>query len=77
MLIISDRASNVNRIMRIIERMDESGDEPVEVMPLHNASAADVVRIVNQLNQGGGGEQTPRAAAQRPRWSPTSAPTAF
>jgi len=26
MLIISDRASNVSRIMRIIERMDESGD---------------------------------------------------
>ncbi len=54
MLIISDRASNVNRIMRIIERMDESGDEPIEVIPLHNASATDIVRTVNQLNQGGG-----------------------
>jgi general secretion pathway protein D len=47
MLIISDRASNVNRIVRIVERMDESGDEPIEVIALHNASAADVVRIVN------------------------------
>ena len=28
MLIISDRASNVSRILRIVERMDESGDEP-------------------------------------------------
>jgi general secretion pathway protein D len=34
MLIISDRASNVSRIMKIIERMDESGDEPIEVIPL-------------------------------------------
>jgi general secretion pathway protein D len=59
MLIISDRASNVNRIMRIIERMDSSSDEPVEVVPLHNASAAELVRIVTQLNQGGGGAQTP------------------
>jgi general secretion pathway protein D len=56
MLIISDRASNVNRIVRIIERMDESGDEPIEVIALHNASAADVVRIVNSLNQGQGAE---------------------
>jgi general secretion pathway protein D len=56
MLIISDRASNVNRVVRIIQRMDESGDEPIEVIPLHNAGSADVVRIVNSLNQGGGAE---------------------
>jgi general secretion pathway protein D len=56
LLIISDRASNVNRMMRIIQRIDESGDEPVEVIALHNASAADVVRIVNSLNQGQGAE---------------------
>ena len=56
MLIISDRASNVSRIMRIVERMDESGDEPIEVIALHNASAADVVRVVNSLNQGQAGE---------------------
>jgi general secretion pathway protein D len=56
MLIISDRASNVSRMVRIIQRMDESGDEPVEVIALHNASAADVVRVVNSLNQGQGAE---------------------
>src|SRR5450755_907294 len=56
MLIISDRASNVSRIVRIIQRMDDSGDEPVEVIPLHNASAADVVRIVNSLSAGAGAE---------------------
>jgi general secretion pathway protein D len=52
MLIISDRASNVSRIMKIIQRMDESGDEPVEVIQLRNASATEVVRTVNQLSQG-------------------------
>ena len=56
MLIISDRASNVSRVVHIIERMDESGDEPIEVIALHNAGAADVVRIVNSLNQGAGAE---------------------
>src|SRR5271166_6306882 len=52
MLIISDRASNVSRIVRIVERMDESGDEPYEIIALHNASATELVRTVNQLNQG-------------------------
>ncbi len=64
MLIISDRASNVSRIVRIIQRMDESGDEPIEVIALHNASAADVVRIVNSLNQGGQGAEAAGAAAK-------------
>jgi general secretion pathway protein D len=54
MLIISDRASNVSRIMHIVERMDESGDEPIEVLQLRNASATEVVRTINQLNTGAG-----------------------
>ena len=56
MLIISDRASNVSRIAHIIDRMDESGDEPIEILALHNASAADVVKVINSLNQGQGAE---------------------
>jgi general secretion pathway protein D len=56
MLIISDRASNVSRIMKIVERMDESGDEPVDVIQLHNASATELVRTVNQLSTGAGAE---------------------
>jgi general secretion pathway protein D len=57
MLIISDHASNVSRIMKIIERMDESGDEPIEVIQLHNASATELVRTVSQLIQGAGGAE--------------------
>ncbi|MBS0614422.1 MAG: type II secretion system secretin GspD [Proteobacteria bacterium] len=56
MLIISDRANNVNRIVRIIRRMDEAGDDPVDVILLQNASANEIVRIVNQLYQAQGGE---------------------
>src|SRR5579863_10440750 len=36
-LIISDRASNVSRLVHIIQRMDDSGDEPIEVIALRNA----------------------------------------
>jgi len=34
MLIISDRASNVNRMMRIIQRIDQTGDENIDVIPM-------------------------------------------
>ncbi len=56
MLIISDRASNVERIMRIVRRMDQDSNEPFELIPLQNASADDVVRTVNQLTQGAAAE---------------------
>jgi len=51
-LIISDRASNVNRMMRIIRRIDQVGDQDVEIVPLRDASAAEVVRVLNSLYQG-------------------------
>jgi general secretion pathway protein D len=51
-LIISDRANNVNRMMRIIRRIDQVGDQDIEVVPLQNASAAEVVRVMNSLYQG-------------------------
>lgn len=51
-LIISDRASNVNRLIRIIRRIDQVGDQDVEVIPLHDASANEVVRVMNSLYQG-------------------------
>ncbi|HEY6482309.1 MAG TPA: type II secretion system secretin GspD [Steroidobacteraceae bacterium] len=51
-LIISDRANNVNRIARIIRRIDQVGDQDVEIVPLQNASSAEIVRVVNSLYQG-------------------------
>ena len=53
-LIISDRANNVNRIIRIIRRIDQVGDQDVEIVPLQNASSAEIVRVINALYQGQG-----------------------
>jgi general secretion pathway protein D len=50
-LIISDRASNVNRMIRIIRRVDQVGDQSVEIVPLQNASSTDTVRLLNSLFQ--------------------------
>ena len=50
-LIISDRAANVNRLTRIIRRIDQVGDADVEIIPLQNASASEIVRVVTTLYQ--------------------------
>jgi general secretion pathway protein D len=60
-LIISDRASNVHRMMDIIQRIDQIGNQDVDVMPLQNASASDVVRTIDSLYQGGANMQEGRA----------------
>jgi len=51
MLIISDRASNVDRMIRIIRRIDQSSDDEIEVIRLEHASAAEVVRVLTTLTQ--------------------------
>ncbi|HET9108102.1 MAG TPA: type II secretion system secretin GspD [Steroidobacteraceae bacterium] len=57
-LIISDRAANVHRMIAIIHRIDQIGNQDVDVMPLQNASAEDVVRTIDSLYQGQGNLQT-------------------
>ncbi len=49
-LLISDSADNVSRLVSIIERIDQATGDDVEVMPLRHAIASDIVRIVTQLD---------------------------
>ncbi|MYL01151.1 MAG: type II secretion system protein GspD [Gammaproteobacteria bacterium] len=51
-LILSDRGSNVNKVARVIGRIDQKNDRPVEVIPLEHASARDVVRVLNEMAVG-------------------------
>lgn len=51
MLIISDRAANVGRLMQIIDRIDKSSDSEIEFIRLQYASAVDVQRTVQGLTQ--------------------------
>ncbi|MBC7983415.1 MAG: type II secretion system protein GspD, partial [Candidatus Obscuribacterales bacterium] len=64
LLIITDRANNVNRMLRIIQRIDQAGDDAIDVIPLENASAADIVRVLNTLNTGAA---APENAALAPK----------
>jgi general secretion pathway protein D len=58
MLIISDRAANVTRLLRIIQRIDTGADADIEVISLQYASAGDVVRVVSALQQASAGGET-------------------
>jgi general secretion pathway protein D len=51
MLIISDRAANVNRMLRIIRRIDQSNDDDIEMIRLEHASATEIVRVLTALTQ--------------------------
>lgn len=51
MLIISDRAANMQRIIDIVRRIDVSSDEDVEVIRLQHATSSEVVRVLTTLAQ--------------------------
>ena len=58
-LVISDRAGNVERLVTIIRRIDQVSDSEVEIIPLQHASAAEVVRVITSLERsttGGAGK---------------------
>jgi general secretion pathway protein D len=53
-LIISDRRQNVDRLLKIVAQIDQVSDSTIEVVTLQHASAAEVVRILNGLQERGG-----------------------
>jgi general secretion pathway protein D len=58
-LIISDRASNIKRIDRIIAEMDRKSDSEIEIVKLEHAFAAEVVRLLASLNSGVANQKNP------------------
>ena len=65
-MIISDRADNVERMLSIIRRIDQAGESDIDVIPLQNASATEVVQILSDLSQtaqGAGGPPAIKAIA--------------
>jgi general secretion pathway protein D len=50
-LVISDRASNISRIMQIIRRIDRPDNDEIDIVKLEHASATEIVRIVSAIQQ--------------------------
>ncbi|MGM0413362.1 MAG: type II secretion system secretin GspD [Pseudomonadota bacterium] len=55
-LILSDRARNADRLIGIVESLDRPDQGRSKVIELDQAAAEEVVRIVEQMEQGAGGE---------------------
>jgi general secretion pathway protein D len=67
-MMLTGRAAVVNRLVEIIERVDQAGDEEVEIVKLKFASASEMVRILESINksntkQQGSGKSEPRVVA--------------
>jgi len=62
-VIISDHAENVVRLMRLIERIDVPGDEEVVVVPLQEAWVGNIVELLQKLapEQIGGAAKGPQS----------------
>lgn len=50
-LLMTGRAAVIKRLLTIVERVDNAGDRSVVTVPLSWASAADVVKLVTELNK--------------------------
>ncbi|WP_299687050.1 type II secretion system secretin GspD [uncultured Vibrio sp.] len=58
-ILLTGRAAVVNRLAEIIRRVDQAGDKEIEVVELKNASAAEMARIVDALNNTTDAKNTP------------------
>jgi general secretion pathway protein D len=53
-LIVTDHEANIERLQKIIHGVDREDSDQVEIVQLKYASASELVRILNALNQGMG-----------------------
>jgi len=67
-IVIHDRASNIERLVKIIRQVDKESDVSMEIIPLQNANAGEIVRILERLEKRstatkGGGRAVPNIVA--------------
>lgn len=65
-LIVSDRAANLKRLLQIIDRIDVASASDIEVYRLKFAAATEVVRIIEALNRQGQRPGDPGAPGEIP-----------
>ncbi|MBK8479975.1 MAG: type II secretion system secretin GspD [Proteobacteria bacterium] len=76
-LIITDSGNNILRMLKVLKELDvEVGGEKIWVVPMRTADASEVLKILQQVFTGGGGQAPPpamrvkRPREQQPRPSP-------
>ena len=63
-LLVTDRAANIQRLMEIIKLIDVPDSDEVDLVHLHQASAADIVRTLSPLQRAGGAGPNGTASMQ-------------
>ncbi len=58
-LVITGKASTVNRMLEVIKRVDVMGDEQEQIIPLKYASAVDLADVLNTLSRENAKEAQP------------------
>ncbi|MCU7801488.1 MAG: hypothetical protein KZQ70_15490 [gamma proteobacterium symbiont of Lucinoma myriamae] len=51
MIVISDSANNINRLVELVDRLDTPGDGNIEMIHLKNASAKELAQALSSLNR--------------------------
>jgi general secretion pathway protein D len=67
-IVIHDRASNIDRLVKIIRQVDKESDVSMEIIALENANAGEIVGILERLEKRstatkGGGRSVPNIVA--------------
>lgn len=65
-IVIHDAAANLERIVKIIRKIDKESNEEIEIIELEHASATEVVRILEQLEKQNSGQK--KSDANKPKF---------
>lgn len=66
-IMITGRAATVNRLVKIIRRIDKAGDQEVDIIKLKYASALEMVKIVNAIQKPAAGTKNTIPSILKPR----------
>lgn len=66
-IMITGRAAVVNRLVKIINRVDKAGDQEVDIVKLRFASALEMVTIVNAIQKPADGTKNTTPSILKPR----------
>lgn len=50
-ILLTGTAATVNRLVKVIQRVDRAGDQDVQIIKLEHASAGEMVRIIEAMNK--------------------------
>ena len=66
-IMITGRAAVVNRLVKIIQRVDRAGDQEVDIVKLRFASALDMVNMINSIQQTSTSSKNSSTSVLKPR----------